>query len=184
VDDTHLKGNYGGVLLPVVALDENNELLSITHVVGWLRNNNNMVFLLLSLKACFARDAWWSMDHNCRQIKGIITKYLLIFNPQYLISTSNWSFMTLFIRCRSSLRWKLAKSKEKVLSYTSMCKFQERLPWGVDACVILESVQCILRFHFQEKNHTMIEKRCRNGCSSVVPWLGSPKKNGLGTSLI
>lgn len=49
VDGTHLKGNYGGVLLSAVAMDGNNEIFPLAYAVVSIEDKDNWSFFLWNI---------------------------------------------------------------------------------------------------------------------------------------
>lgn len=49
VDGTHLKGNYGGILLSIIALDRNNEIFPLAYAVVSIENEENWSYFFLHL---------------------------------------------------------------------------------------------------------------------------------------
>lgn len=49
IDGTHLKGNYGGILLSAVALDGNNEIFPLAYAIVSVEDKDNWSFFLWNL---------------------------------------------------------------------------------------------------------------------------------------
>lgn len=47
IDGTHLKGNYGGILLSAVALDGNNEIFLLAYAIVSVEDKDNWSFFLV-----------------------------------------------------------------------------------------------------------------------------------------
>lgn len=53
IDGTHLKGNYGGILLSAVALDANNEIFPLAFAIVSVEDKENWSFFCVeSLQSC------------------------------------------------------------------------------------------------------------------------------------
>lgn len=76
VDGAHLKGNYGGVLLLVIAIDGNNEIFPVAWAIVGAKDTNSRKFFIWNLKNALKDsgrgDEWCIMSDGVTQSDFII----------------------------------------------------------------------------------------------------------------